>query len=339
MKNSYFLACILTCISFSAIAQTDQQKVIQKMKDSLTLVALSDYATRYPILRQGFFATDILGSRSVTGQLNGKDLYEGKMNITRIRSLFNIPVTQWGKNALTATVSYQQTHFETDDIKSYNAQFPATDRSVNKTTVGLTVSYSRSDSIFNHPISYSGSVSGLTDGFSSVKKVNYLGTVTVPIKRTAYSALSVGLVVIVDPSALAPVIPVVSYWRKFKGSDLDLYVDLPQRVVLRKQLSKKSWAFVGSELGGSISFFNLNQPGLPQNDIFSSVDIRTGATFEYQATKKLVLGVNGGLYTMTSARLFDHTDKPSDYFFRINNGSVPYISFSVSFLPFLKSLK
>nr|WP_067058273.1 hypothetical protein [Mucilaginibacter sp. L294] len=332
----HLIAAILSSAVSTTFAQTAKELATKHMVDSLKMAALSDYATRYPFLRQGFLATDITGGRNVKAELNGKDLYAGEMNITRVRASFNIPLAQWGKNTVTGTVSYQQTHFDTHDIQSYSPQFTAKDQSITKNAVGFTASYSHSDSLFNHPVNFGGSISGLTDEFSSIKRINYLGNISVPIKRSQYSSLTVGLVVIIDPSAVAPVVPFISYWHKYKNSDWELFVDLPQRIVVRKQLTKKSWVFLGSELGGSLYFFDLNQPNLPQNAIYSAMEIRSGATFEYLVTKKLVLGVSSGLYSTASPRLFDHNDKPSDYFAKINGGSAPYINFSLSFLPFIK---
>jgi hypothetical protein len=224
-------------------------------------------------------------------------------------------------------------------MTSYNPQFANTDRRVTKSAVGFTASYNRSDSLFDRPIRYSGSLSGLTDEFSSIKRVNYMGSVNMALSSTASSSWSVGFALILDPSSVAPFIPFVSYWHKYKDPDLDLYVDFPYRIAIRKQLSKKSWVFFGTELGGSLYFFDLNQPSLPQNAIYSLIDVRTGTTFEYLLTRKLVLGVSGGIYTSAQARIFDHDAKTSDYFFKTSNGSAPYISLSISFLPFLKSLK
>ncbi|MDN5284869.1 MAG: hypothetical protein JWR38_1143 [Mucilaginibacter sp.] len=332
------LTTILSTMLSTAFAQTASEIAAKQKTDSLKLAGLSEYATRYPALRQGAFATDIMGNGNVKAELNGKDLYEGKLKVTRIRSNFNIPVVQWGRNVITGTISYQQTHFETDQIKSYSPEFSSMDRSLTKSTVGFTASFSRIDSIFHHAIRYSAGISGLTDEASSIKRVNYIGNVTVPVMRSQYSSLSLGVVVLLDPSSISPVIPIVSYWHKFKTPDLYLYVDLPQRIVVRKQLSKKSWAFVGSELGGNFFFFDFNQPSLPHNSIYSTVDIRTGGTFEYLLTKKLVIGVSGGLYTTAQSRMYADDAKSSAYFFKSQNGSVPYISFSISFLPFLKSI-
>lgn len=330
------VAIILAALFTTAVAQTTQEIAIKKMRDSLTLEGLSAYAVRYPQLRQGSVAIDVIGNTNVKGQVSGKDLYEGKMNITRIRSIFNVPVAHWGKNLITATVGYQQHRLQTTDIKSFSPSFPTTDIDVTKRTVSLTANFSRSDSIFNHPIFYSVGVSGITDELSSIKRVNYLGVITVPIKRSQYTSLSVGAVIILDPSAVTPVITVISYWHKFKTSELELFVDIPSRIALRKQLTSRSWASIGTELGGSLQFFELNQPSLPQNSIYSYAELRSGATFEYQATKKLILGINGGMFNTFSTRMFDRNDKPKDYFYKGSNATSPYVSFSISFLPFLK---
>jgi len=339
MKYKFFFITILINAWFSgAIAQTTKETAQKRMIDSLKMEGLSNYAKMYPQLRQGFFTYDIIGNANVHSELKDKDLYDGKMKITRIRTAFNLPLAQWGKNTITGTVGYQRQHLQTTEINSFNPQFSNMDRDVTKSTGSFTATFSRSDSIFGKQVIYSGGLSGISDELSSVKRVNYIGTVTVPLKRNQYSSLSVGLLVIIDPSAISPVIPIISYWHKFKESDLDLFVDLPSRAILRKQLSKRSWASVGSELGASLLFFDVNQPSLPQNSIYTNVEIRSGATFEYLVTKKLILGVNGGLYTTTASRMFDHNDKPDQYFYRSQASSVPYVSFSISFLPFIKHL-
>ncbi|WP_316819271.1 hypothetical protein [Pedobacter nyackensis] len=337
MKNRIlYNTIIFAAITSQSYAQTSREDAIKRMTDSLTAVALSEYAIRYPQLRQGFITTDVIGNSTVKGELNGNGLYQGKTSITRVRSNFSIPISHWGKNLITGTISYQQERFRTNEIRSFDPQFPSIDQKLTKTTVGFTATYSRSDSIFNKVIIYSGGISGVTDEFSSIKRVNYLGTVSVPLSRTQYSSLTVGLVVIIDPSAVAPVVPIISYWRKYKESELELFLDLPSRIVLRKQLSKRSWTSFGSELGNSLLFFKFDQPQIPQNSIYTSIEVRTGATFEYLLTRKLIFGVNGGVLTTASPKMFDQNDKPADYFYKSKNSTAPFMSFSLSFLPFLK---
>ncbi|CAM3917080.1 hypothetical protein SAMN06265348_111206 [Pedobacter westerhofensis] len=338
-----FIAILLNAFISNSTAQTAQQSdakklAVQRMTDSLKMEALSGYAQLYPQLRQGFFSADFIGNANVHSELNGKDLYDGKMKITRIRTNFNLPLAQWGRNRITGTLGYQQQHLQTTEINSFNPEFSALDRDITKSAGSFTATFSRSDSIFNKQVIYSAGISGISDEFSSVKRVNYIGTVTVPLKRSRYSSLTVGMAIFIDPSAVSPVIPIISYWHKFKERDLDLFVDLPSRISLRKQLSKRSSASLGSELGGTLLFFDVNQPSLPQNTIYTNVEVRSGATFEYLATKKLILGINGGIYSTTASRMFDHNAKPDSYFYRSQAGSVPYVSFSVSFLPFISRL-
>lgn len=339
MKYRFLLIVLFFSVWFSgAIAQTAKETAQKRMVDSLKMEGLSNYAKLYPSLRQGFFMTDFIGNADVHSELNGKDLYEGKMKIARIKAAFTLPLAQWGRNAITGTVGYQQQRLQTTGITSFDPQFSTIDRDVTKSTGSFTATFSRSDSVFGKQVIYSGSLSGISDELSSIKRVNYIGAVTVPLKRSQYTSLSVGFVLLIDPSAIAPFVPIVSYWHKFKASDLDLFIDFPSRAIVRKQLSKRSWASVGSELGSSLLFFDVNQPPLPQNNIYTNIEFRSGGTFEYQVTKKIIFGVNGGLYTTTASRMFDHNHKPDDYFYKSQAGTVPYISFSVSVLPFIKHL-
>lgn len=338
MKTTHLLLLILLFLNFPATAQVGKQEPVRKMTDTTTMPIISQYAINYPRLRQGFLATDFIAGRNVTGELNGKKLYEGKMSMQRIRENFNIPVVQWARNSITGTISYQHVHFQTDDITSFSPVFPNTNQRINKSTIGITLSFSRADSIFGHSVNYSGSLTGLADD-KGIERVNYMGLISLPVSKSKYSSFNVGLVVVLDPSAVSPLIPIISYWHKFQTANLDLYVELPSKVAVKKQLTKRSWALFGSELGSNLYFFDLNQSALPDKAILKTVDIRSGASFEYLATKKLVLGVSGGIYTTTTTRLFDHNEKSNDYFFSTSNGSSPYISFSISFLPFLKSIK
>lgn len=336
IKKAFSFSIIFVLSALATLAQTTRDQIRARMIDSIKMAAISEYATRYPLLRQGVITTDFIGNRDIKGELLGNDLFEGKTNITRIRSNFNVPVASWGKNLITGTISYQQIHFDTKEIKSFHAEFPATDQSATKSTVGFTASFSRSDSLFNHQINYSGSVSGFTDELTSIKRFNYLGSVTVPVSRTRNHSWTVGMILIIDPSAVTPVLPVISYWHKFSKSDWDLYVDLPSRIVVRKQLTKRSWVFLGSELGGNLYFFDINKAPLPQHSIYSTIDLKTGATLEYMVTKKLVIGASGGIYTAARSRLTEKNGRIDDYFYRTSNGSAPYLSLSISFLPFLK---
>ena len=328
----------LCCHALQLRGQAVKQLDMSRRMDSIKAAYLDEYATRYPMLRQAAFNYDLLGKRTVKGRLHGRPIFEGKARLSRISANFNMPLAAWGKNKISGSVNYQQLHYNLDQVKTINANtdYPISNQKGTKSVVGFTGTFSRTDTLLGMPVSYSASMSGLTDEFTSVKKVNYLATVTVPIKRSANASLSVGLVGIIDPSSIIPIIPIISYWRKYEGRDLDLYIDLPKRLQLRKQLGKSSWVFLGSQLGGNLYFFDINHPGLPENSIYSSVDLKTGFNLEHKLSKKIVIGLNGGLYTLFKSKVYDKKKKSNQYFFETNGATTPFVSFSASLLPLLK---
>ncbi|WP_342333226.1 hypothetical protein [Pedobacter sp. FW305-3-2-15-E-R2A2] len=339
MKFNTILSLIAMFSISVSYAQNSIKELSMKTADSLKMTYLSNAAMRYPLLRQGFVSAEVLGRGNIDAELNGNNLYKGKSQISRIRSVFNIPVVRFGKNTISSTLSYLQQSVNVTDVKSYNPYVTSTDFNYRKSTIGLTAVFTRVDSLFNRPVAYSASVSGLTDDLSRIRRFNYLGLVSVNLKRTPTTSYSVGGVVIIDPSSPSPFLPIFSYWHKFKSSDLELFVDIPSRIMLRKQFSERAWASFGTELSGNLAFFDFDKAILPRDFSHSSIELKTGPTVEYLIYKKIILGINGGLMTTNSSRFFRKEDRPDDYFMKNKNDAVPYINFSISFLPFLNAVR
>lgn len=340
MKNITLIVFSFILYVGTGFGQTTAPDTKQKKIDSLKAAFLDNYAMRYPILRQGAISTDVIGSANTNSLLYGNPLFKGKISIVREKANFNIPITRWGKNSVVASFNYINQHFDISHVQSFNPQFPVQDSKFSKAAVGFSVTYSRADSLFNKPVIYSGTVSGFTDQLSAIERVNYIGSIVFPLSRTATTSYSLGLVVIIDPSTPSPVLPVFSYWHKFQTSDLELYVDLPTRVSLRKQLSPKSWASFGTELGGTFSFLSLNNQSIvPQDDTYSTLELKTGPTFEYMVSKKIIFGVTGGMFSTLTSRVFKRNTSANDYFIRNNNSSAPFVNFTISFLPFFRTNK
>ena len=333
MKKSRLLITLLF-FSGSSFAQTVPPKVMQHMKDSIILSHLRAAALKYPVLRQASVSTEVINRTKISSQLYGKDLYEGEAQITRVRANFNLPIYRSGKHIFSTTFNYLGQQFDLNNANSLNPQFPAMkNANAYRSTLNMIASYSRSDSIFHRPVNFSASVSVLTDGEFSSARVNYLGVISFPLKRTATTAYSVGLIVNIDPSSPVPAFPVFSYWHKFKHPEIELFIDMPSRITLRKQLTEKSALSLGSELGGSLSFMNMNNSYLPKRTIYTTLEIKSGATFEYSLSKYLLLGVNGGILSTMSSRHLEKNAKMNDYFIKNSIHSTPYINVSLSLLP------
>jgi hypothetical protein len=200
------------------------------------------------------------------------------------------------------------------------------------------VGFTRVDTLFNHQVIFSANVSGVTDELSAIRRVNELAGVIIPIKQTAATVFAIGLFYSHDPTIQFPVIPLISYMHKFQAGGIQLFADLPTRVLLKKQLSAKSWLSLGTELAGSQSYLKLNKPLMPENAISTTLELKTGFGFEYLAGKKLIIGISGGFSSTLSSRIFQQGEASSTYFIKNTNSAVPYISFSASLLPFIKSI-
>ncbi|MBB6109977.1 hypothetical protein [Mucilaginibacter lappiensis] len=336
--SNYFKTVFITPLLFLlTIGGSFAQTVNGTMTDSSKMANLSAAAINYPMLRQAAISTDIMSGRNITAKFNGNPLFKAKTQLTRIGANFNLPIAQWGKNSVTASISYLHERTDLSQVESYNPQIPVRNSVINTTTIGFTASYMRIDTLFNHQVFYSASFTGLTDELSRVRIASEMLGISVPFTRTATTSFSVGLYYINNPTAPTHVIPVIAYWHQFETGNIQLFADFPSRVILKKQLSPKSWVSFGSELGGSQSFLALNQP-FPHNAVSSTMEIKTRAGFEYLVSKKILLGINGGMSSTLSSRVFKQGDKQSDYFIKGSGGTVPYVNFSISFLPFLKTI-
>lgn len=138
----------------------------------------------------------------------------------------------------------------------------------------------------------------------------------------------------IDPSINVPVIPVITYWRKFEN-DLELNINLPRELALRKTISPNLWLSFGTSLAGSIAFFKHNRPGFPEDGNYSTLELKTSPGMEYRFAKKFIFGVNAGAITPLQAREFKVGDRANNYFLNNKIMTAPFVNFTLSVLPLL----
>ncbi|MCC8408322.1 DUF6268 family outer membrane beta-barrel protein [Mucilaginibacter sp. UR6-1] len=336
MKIRHIFILVLLFAVKDIYAQNTADAYKKRMTDSIKNFYLTEAAIRNPTLRQLTVTTDFIGGSDITSYLHGNKLLDGKLNQRRTTALFNLPLKSWGKNTITASFSMFHQRFQLNDVTTYQDNLPDFEgRVVNKFTVGFTGSFLRIDSLFGHPVVYTASVSGLTSRASSVQKMSYLGGMIFTIKQTRNMRSSVGLLLNIDPSINVPVVPLFTYWRKF-NNDIELNINMPQQVSVRKTLSPNLWASFGTTLSGSIAFFRHNNPELPRDGNYSTIDLKTGPGVEYRVSKKIILGFSTGLLTNLQAREFELNQNAGDYFLRNKINPSMYFNFTVSVLPFFR---
>lgn len=306
----------------------------QKKKDSIMALHLEHAAIRYPVLRQVNISTDVILSGAVKSKFNNQDLYKSQLQTNRFRGNFNVPLASVGKNLISSSIGLLVERMNLNN----NEKDPLLQegKAIDKNTLSFQLAVSRSDSLFKRPIVYNVGVTVLTNGSFSQRRLILTGLFSISLFRTANTTLSLGALLAVDPSSPSPVVPFVSYFHNFNALHIELYADFPSRLIFRRQLSFKSAVSVGSNLGGNLTFLNINQVGLPQNAIHTILDLKTGILYEYRITRKMVLGINAGVYSTLRSNLLDEKADRSNPFIESKNSSVPFVNMSVSFLPFWK---
>lgn len=293
-----------------------------------------ELAIRYPGLRQFNVVANSFGYGSFNAKLNDKDFASGKTKTNRINSFFNIPVVKWKSNSLSATIFYTYTSIKLKDVTNNLPDPQLMPLTTNKSTVDLAINYSRSDSIFHHPIVYSLVASSISDNLKTVRRFNFNGGFSLPLKRTKNTSFSVGLLVVIDPSSPVPINPIINYYHKFASSGLELIVDIPTGVNLKKQVAKNAWIMVGSNQSSYSTFYDHHDALLDGKVSYNTIELKSGPAFEYLFANNIMLSVGGGINNCLSSRLFKDGENFSSASVRSDNKSVPYLNVSLSLLSF-----
>ncbi|WP_309435138.1 hypothetical protein [Chryseobacterium sp.] len=297
-------------------------------------VSKKELAIRYPALRQFGVSVNSYGYNDFDAKFNDNNLAKGKIKTERISSFFNTPAIRWKNNSLSGTVYYTYTSTKLKDIThgADNGQFlPVTS---DKSTIDLALNYSRSDMIFNQPIIYSLVARGISDNLNTVRRFNFNGSFTLPLKKNENTSFSVGLLVLVDPSSPLPVEPIINYYHKFASSGLELIVDLPNGANLKKGIGKNAWFSVGSNQTSYTLFYDHRNDFLDGKISYNTIELKSGAAFEYLFAKNVMLNVGGGINSFLASRVFRDGEKYSNASIKSTTKSSPYVHVGVSMLSF-----
>lgn len=333
MKIYILMAGMLLC-NAGAYAQNMFSMSSLHPADTLRSEA-EEQAIRYPSLRQASVTVDLFGSGHFDSKFNGKAFANGKSRNARISSFFSVPISSWNGNVIGATIYHNEQFF---NIREANNQLPAPQINkddIAKSTLGLSLNFSRSDVLFRTPVIYSAVFTGISDNLKTVRRFNFNGSLSFQLKRTPDAYLSVGALVQIDPSAPMPVLPIVNYFRKLNGNGLQLIIDLPQGASLKQSLSRNAWVYIGANANTYASFYTSADPLLPAHFSYNTIELKSGPGFEYLLGKYVMLGINGGINSIISDRVIAKGSRYNNALIKTTHQSTPYGEFRISLLPFL----
>lgn len=321
--------------------QADRAKdsIKQRMRDSIVFSYMAKAALKYPSIRQIDISTETFFHGDLDAKLNGKDWFKGKIAVYRNTANFNIPVLSWKKSSIQAQFGALYQHLQVTDIYDGNNSQPMRKSDLDNTSIHLGTRYNRTDSLFNIPVNFNLGVSSVIDQSFTKSRFMYTGVVIFQILRTPKTALSAGVVVSSNPSSFSPIMPLISYSHQFNALGLELFIDIPTRIMLRKELGAKSSLSIGIDTGETLSFLNLNYSTLPRDVIYSTIEVKQGIKYEYQISRKAVLSISTGLLSTYSADIIKRNDYQMNKILENKIGDVSYVNISISFLPFLRGCR
>jgi hypothetical protein len=327
--------CSLILLSKTSVASIPETRKEQSQQDSAKIAYFEDMALKNSLMRQIQVSTEDIPSRNIETSLNDEDFLTGKAQIIRNSFFLRLPLLTVKQSAFNLSMGSFNQLVYLSDIQSLNKNITIDNDVLSKTTLNLSLGYSTRTSIFNKPAFINASFSSLLKPDFSESVLSGTGVVLLNLKRTKKTNLAVGLAVAISPNTKIPAFILFSYEHHFTASNLDLSLNLPYRMALRKPLGKNNSISFINELSGTFAFYNIRNSYFPERSRYGTSEVKSGLTLERRLGKKLVVGASCGALYITSSRMKESTSYWGNSYFLKNKSTLdPYFSISISMLPF-----
>jgi hypothetical protein len=319
----------LLVVYLPVAAQQSKDDSLRKVRDYMEVQA----ALRYPVLRMATVQVETAGNVHYTSKLYGKDFLSGKIQPKSLLKItFRHPVYTFGSQEISVAAAYVSQETVLKNTVNQLPQTPVSDGTNTLQNLALALTYKRTDSLFNKPILWGGTLLTNFSLQSSVARVAGLLFGIVPLKTTRTTRISAGLVVVIDPSSVIPVIPTFSYWHKFARSPWEISLDLPTHLFLQRPLFSKGLLSIGTELAENKLLRKVDLPLLQGGFAFKDLDLKSGFTLEYPVFRKVLIGCGGGFLYTTQYRVQDPGKSNNNYAVGIKRNPGPYFNINISLL-------
>lgn len=288
---------------------------------------------KFPTTRTFDLQYEQLGPSNYDSELFGNKFERGRVeNHSRFKAAFNLPfyASKSKRFVLTTSLRYKYESYQFGDIYNYTTiqTYKRENEDVHYWAGALTATYM--SSLFKKPIIYSATVS--VDGNEEdLQRVKGFASAVLVLKRTPSTTITAGVLVLVDPSSIVPLTPLLSINHKFKNSKWDMDFILPQRLLFRRELLENGRISLGTELNTESFYLNLNSSNLQGVYELNQLELKSGITYEYSFTPKLIAFVKAGFNNVVSARITEKGERTNRYVYDQKEDTQGYFRFGVSY--------
>lgn len=300
--------------------------VSAQKKDSIPLKVRAFFADKIPQNRDLNIEFTQTTPYSFSSKLQGSELPDQKVkSFQQIKAGANIYFIKNRSWLLSTALNYRYTGIDTEEPVISGGEKK---NDYHYHSEALNLSYFLK--LWGKTAIYSASIS--TDGSDQhFERIRGMVSASVILKATPKTKILIGLAGIIDPSSQIPVLPVFAYESRFNNGWL-LDVLLPQKVLIRKNISSNGRLSLGSEMDNT-SFYVYRSSRTYE---FRQLEINSGVIYEHNLGSNFIGTLKTGIRAIPQARAFDKEESFKDYIFQASFKPSFYFNVGISYNPFGK---
>lgn len=320
---------LLGLISTYAIGQESQDSLRQKTVESIQ--------EKFPETR--FFNLEYNQSmdRRFSSELYGQGFQEGNIKSQQnFIASANIPMYATEKWSFTASMFYQRSEYEFDNIENASpSAFFERNGMVNYHSFSVALNSTYFSVLFNKPVIFNASIIADANEESFGRMKGILGF-TFIMTQTERTTVTLGAMGFIDPSSQIPFIPTFSYGHSFKNSKWELDFILPQRLLFRRPVGENGRMSLGSSIAFSEFYVNENNQTFGNTLIYNQIELRTGISYEHRINDYLIATFQGGVQNFINNRSTEKGESARDFIHENKQDATGYFQIGISIDPFAK---
>ncbi|WP_316753190.1 DUF6268 family outer membrane beta-barrel protein [Pedobacter gandavensis] len=309
-------ALIFSVLVLSGLAGFSQTR------DSIPEKIKAYVADKFPMARVLNLEYNTVSPYRFSSKFLGTALPEGKVeNFYQLKASANINFISNRKWTLGTIVNYRYVSVGLEN-ENNKRDFQYHSESLNLT---------RYATLFGKVVVFT--ASAIVDGSEhDFERVRGVLTGTIVLKATRQTQMAVGLIGLIDPGAIVPVVPSFSYKHQFRNGWL-ADVILPKGLLLRKNVFANGRFSIGSELENTFFYlYNVDKSGKTYS--LNQMEINSGLTYEHHLGGSFIATVKSGMKNMIEAKVFEKSARQNDYIFKAIPEASLYFNIGLSFNPF-----
>ena len=309
----------------------------QESQDSLRQKAVQRIKEKFPETRRFNFEYNQSFDRRFSSDLFDQGFQEGDIKSQRnFMAAANIPVYKTQKWSFTASLFYQFSEFEFENIEN-PSEMPFFERNgvVNFHNISTALSSTYFSMVFNKPVIFNASLIADANEENFGRFRGFLGF-TFILKQTERTTIGLGAIGFIDPSSQIPFIPTFSYNHRFKNSKWEVDFIFPQRLLFRRPIGENGRLSLGSSVGLTEFYLDKNKQAYGSAFAYSQIELKTGIIYEHRINDYLIGTFQGGLQNFISNQATEKGEPAKDFIYENEQDAAGYFQIGISIDPFAK---